>query len=233
VLVGVALGFIVLAAAVAYALLPGGVLAPEDTDRVVLVLACPDADGVVLAQAVWVADTAAGRLEVLDPREQVTIAGTSFDTLADAYAFGGGAGVADAVERLTGRDEDGWIVFEGADLESALGLIATVTVEIERDANVFVGGTLHLFEAGTQDLGASEVCAYLAGVNDPAYRGDRLAAHLSLARGVADAAGSAAPGALAERFWSSSSLAGEEAAGFSNALDRAFGSGGVSVEVAH
>jgi len=137
----------------------------EDLTRVMLVAAAPNEDGDVVAQIIAVADLSASpaTLEALSPALEVTIPGTSYASLADAYPFGGGAGTASAL--ASARDEDVLpYVAVGPDVlfasvESAGGVGVTLPVAM----SVFDGETLYALDAGRQTLSAEELGAVLKG----------------------------------------------------------------------
>ncbi len=147
---------------------------PRDTERVVVSFALPDEHDVDVAQMVMMVDATeeAGSVsvEVIDPLVQVMIPGTSYDTLADAYVFGGGGGVADAVGRLVGESDLGWVVLSRETVVTLIDVLGGLSVDIPQDVNVFTGGVLHLFSEGPTRLSGVQFCAYLAGVNHVSWR---------------------------------------------------------------
>lgn len=143
---------------------PAGV-APEDLTRVLLVGAAPDENGDVVAQIVAVADVSGSTvtLEAVSPSTSVTIPGTTYDTLADAYPFGGGGGVADALARITGDEALPYVALDARTFAAALEQEGSVALKLPAPMSVFDGEELFTISSGTQDLTPAEVAAVFKG----------------------------------------------------------------------
>jgi hypothetical protein len=143
-------------------------------DRTVIVLASTAEDEAQLAGVVAVATQGGATLEFQDPLKKVTIAGTSYDQLRDAYPFGGAAAVAAALGAKSGDgsswvevSQDAWVAAleaEGAkDASGATG----VTVTLPKALDVFDGKRLASFKEGTSTVSPADLPLLLRGA---AYR---------------------------------------------------------------
>ncbi|MBN1193181.1 MAG: hypothetical protein JXA36_05785 [Coriobacteriia bacterium] len=143
---------------------PTGVAA-EDLSRVLLVAAAPDETGDVVAQIIAIADVSgsATTLEAVSPAASVTIPGTTYGTLADAYPFGGGAGVASALARARGGDSLPYVALNAAALTAALEEAGGVRITLPAPMSVFDGENLFTLSAGAQTLDPAEVGAVFKG----------------------------------------------------------------------
>ncbi|MHB8050915.1 MAG: hypothetical protein ACYDHQ_06815 [Coriobacteriia bacterium] len=143
---------------------PTGVAA-EDLSRVLLVGAAADENGDVVAQIVAIADVsgAAVTLEPVSPAMSVTIPGTTYDTLADAYPFGGGAGVATSLARAEGGDPLPYVALSASALDAALEQEGSVTLTLPAPMSVFDGEELFTLASGTRTLTPAEVAAVFKG----------------------------------------------------------------------
>ena len=140
-------------------------VAADDLESVVLIAAAPDDAGAVVAQIVTVIDLSGAQTQVdfVSPATPVAITGTTYDTLADAYPFGGGAGVADAYARATGGDYPAFLAVGPDALMSAVDAAGGVTLELPADIAVFDGDTLFTFQAGEGTFSADELGAVFKG----------------------------------------------------------------------
>lgn len=140
-------------------------VAPEDLTRVVLVGAAPDENGDVVAQIVAIADVsgAAASLEPVSPALSVPIPGTTYDTLADAYPFGGGSGVVEALARWNGEAQLPYVALDARTLASALEGQGSVSLTLPAPISVFDGEELFTLSSGTQKLTPAEVGAVFKG----------------------------------------------------------------------
>jgi hypothetical protein len=145
----------------------------EALDRVLLVAASEDDSGSVVAQVIAIADVrgAEAALEPVSPELHVTIPGTSYSTLADAYPFGGGAGVAEALARAGGEKPLPYVAIGPEALAEAVAAAGGVEITLQAPMNVFDGETLYTFKAGEQTLSAEQLEAVIKGA---AYRDTRL-----------------------------------------------------------
>ena len=158
-------------AAGAYALYVTGVIAPkgvplEDLRRVLLVAASPDDQGDMVGQIIVVADTTKNpvALEALSPALEVSIPGTTYSQLGDAYPFGGGRAVAEALARARGGAPLPYVVI-GPDMLSALVASADggLSVTMPTAMSVFDGERLFTFVPGPRTLNGAQLQAVLKG----------------------------------------------------------------------
>jgi hypothetical protein len=154
-------------AAGAYALYVTGVIAPkgvplEDLRRVLLVAASPDDQGDMVGQIIVVADTTKNpvALEALSPALEVSIPGTTYSQLGDAYPFGGGRAVAEALARARGGAPLPYVVI-GPDMLSALVASADggLSVTMPTAMSVFDGERLFTFVPGPRTLNGAQLQA--------------------------------------------------------------------------
>jgi hypothetical protein len=156
-------------------------------DNAVVVFASHAEDGAEVAQVVAHVTDDGRSVRLVDPRKAVTIAGTSYDRLGDAYPFGGGEAVAAALTGLSGAG----VAYVDVGEKEWIALLARggdVSVVVPKALEVFDGSRLVSFAEGTQTVPAVDVPALLRGV---AYLGaeDRMR--------VVDAVGEASLTALA------------------------------------
>jgi hypothetical protein len=167
----VAAGVLIVVVLVAAAALYGvwsrsaGVVKAEDLGRVLVVAASPDDNGAIVGQIVMIADVTStpAALEAVSPALQVTIPGTTYSALGDAYPFGGGAGTADALARARDEEPLPYVAISPEDLEAALEAVGTVSVTLPVEMSVFDGEDLYTFDKGEQTLSAGEFLAVLKG----------------------------------------------------------------------
>lgn len=167
--------------AVSVALLASGrigstTVAAEDLTRVLLVGAAADENGDVVAQIVAVADVSGptATLEPVSPATGVTIPGTTYDTLADAYPFGGGAGVAEALARDDGTDPLPYVALDARALAAAVEQEGSVRLTLPAPMSVFDGDELFTLPTGAQSLDPAELSAVFRGAPylDPTHRAE-------------------------------------------------------------
>ena len=187
----VAFAAVLVIVAVAAVLANAGVLGgdgvpAEGLTRVLIVAASPDENGDVVGQIIVLADVTEkpAALEAVSPALPVSIPGTTYDTLADAYPFGGGAGVADALARARDEVPHPYVALTAEELADAVDAAGGITVALPADMSVFDGTDLFTFERGEQTLGAAELQAVLKGAPYLADA-DRERLDASLAQGLA------------------------------------------------
>lgn len=185
VLVGAILGVLVVggfAGAVALGLVPGthdhSVQAAEGPVLIALVL--PDADGVSAVRAVEVFERAGGALRTspIDPLTSATVPGTSATTLAEAYAFGGGEGLARAYSQVSGGVSPVWVVVEPTAWTALMGASA-LRVTLPADMEVFDGNQLYSYAQGDASFPAAEAAQVMNGAAHLAAR-DRAVLRMAI-----------------------------------------------------
>lgn len=157
--------------------LGGRSVSAEDLTQVLLVAAAPDETGDVVAQVIAVADVSGATpvLTALEPGRTVTLPGTTYSTLADAYPFGGGAGVAEALARAESGEPLPYVTLSASALMAAVEAAGEVTLELPAEMSVFDGEELFILSRGRQELTAAEFGAVLKGAP---YLGTRERAEL-------------------------------------------------------
>ncbi len=162
---GIFLAIALVAAGAAYVAMYGAPGADRGAvpQMVVLAAVCAGEDGGLQTPVVTLIDTISGEVTPLDPLATVTIPGTSYDNLRDAYAFGGGPAVAAAVGRLTGADEPAYVVLDADAWVTAVDAAGGATVVSPRAVDVFTGEQLFTFPPGPQTLSGADTCEYLKG----------------------------------------------------------------------
>ncbi len=145
---------LVCVAAVAGAAVLGNLSTSAERDSavngpVLVAVVLPDADGVLTVRQMDVVQRMGTtlRLTGVDPLTSATVPGTSAKTLADAFSFGGGAGLAAAVAGATGDRVQAWIVVGPVALQELLGA-QTVTFALLNGVEVFDGAELYSYPAG-------------------------------------------------------------------------------------
>lgn len=168
-----ALAFMLVVGATGYYYLSqnGALTRTDRLDRVVIVFASHAEDGAEVAGAIALATNGGSKVQLLDPTQKVTIPGTSYATLGDAYPFGGGKAVADILAD-TRALHSAFVDISEADWIALLGRAGDVTVDVPKAMEVFDGKRLVSFPEGTQTVAPSDVPALLRGAAylDPAQR---------------------------------------------------------------
>lgn len=143
--------------------LGGRGVSAADLEQVLLVAAAPDETGDVVAQVIAIADVSGAAPEAVDPATAVTLPGTTYATLADAYPFGGGSGVAEALARTRGGDPLPHVTLNARALTAAVEVAGGVSLELPAEMSVFDGEELFILPKGSQELTAGEFGAVLKG----------------------------------------------------------------------
>jgi hypothetical protein len=159
-------------------------------DRALLVVASKSgADGSQVAQLVGIAQLTGSQLTVrlVDPMTTVTVPGTSYSQLRDAYSFGGAAGVSNAVAVIVGQRPLPTVAVGQQGLEALVDGAGGVTVTVPAAASVFDGERLFTFEKGPQRLTGSEVVALLSSVEYLKTPDEQQELRVAVASGMANA----------------------------------------------
>lgn len=137
---------------------------------VLLAVTLPAEDGVVTPRVVVYYPPGGGTPQLVDPKKPATVAGTSANTLGDAYAFGGGSGLTRAFSAATNAatplyvtvDQTTWRRLFAAD---------TISVELTSPVDVYTGTDLVSFPEGLVAVDATQSALLLDGadhLSDPA-----------------------------------------------------------------
>jgi len=140
------------------------------SDKTVIVFAATGEDGAQLAGIVALASDGGGSAQVFDPLMKVTIPGTSYDQLRDAYPFGGARAVADSLAARAGEDagwvdvsEEAWVAALEADLPETTTRIG-IEIDLPKSLDVFDGNRLASFPEGTSVVRPGDVPLLLRGM---------------------------------------------------------------------
>jgi hypothetical protein len=146
-------------------LLPAPWAGTKDVSRVMVVAAAPDSDGDVVGKIILLVDVsgAAAEISVIDPGLTVTIPGTDYTTLGDAYPFGGGRLTAEAYALAEGVDASPFVAISPEALGSAVDAADGVKVTLPAAMSVYDGERLYSFARGATVLDGSELFAVLKG----------------------------------------------------------------------
>lgn len=137
----------------------------ESLTRVLIVAASPDEDGDVVGQMLVIVDLRESPLgiEAVSPDLRVTIPGTTYTRLGDAYPFGGGSTTAVALGRALGEDRLPYLAMTPEELAAAVDEAGGVTVAVPAPMSVFDGDRLYVLKTGTQSLDSGDLRALLMG----------------------------------------------------------------------
>jgi len=169
-----------------------------DKSSVLVAVVLPDSDGVLTVRSLDRYEHVDGPLRIysIDPLTDATVPGTSASTLAEAYKFGGGDGLAAAYAQGAGVDRPGWLIVGPGAWADLMGE-SSVSVSLNTNIEVFDGAELYSYPEGTATVSAAQIpqlmngAAFLDATGRRAVRdavGDALAPVLlrSNATGVED-----------------------------------------------
>jgi hypothetical protein len=189
--------------------------APYAGSVIVLVLGS-DAEGATVPAVVVVIETGNGvEARAVDPRTEVTVPGTSYGALRDAYPFSGGSGVAEALAASEGGEPLPYVVLTD---DQAVELMGSRGIELTLGSGIsaYRDGTLFRLLAGTHAFAGAELGALLASVDYLAPE-DRAAVENGLAQAVSGALATD-PSALADAVEVDSSATDLSPSGLSAAV---------------
>lgn len=155
-------------------------------DRVALIFESPAQDGAMSATLISTVDDT--RMLDVSPETTVSVPGSSYTHLADAFVFGGGGSVVSALGAGAGGSPKAFVSVPMATWRAAVEATRGVSVQIPEEVSVFDGTRLTTIRSGEQTLTADQVSALLRGLPyvTPANRvGLRLALEQQLAAVVA------------------------------------------------
>lgn len=149
---------------------------------VLVALVLPAEDGVQIPRVLVYYPAGSTRGVIVDPRTRVAVPGTSGDRIADAYSFGGGAGLARAYSAATGVVVPHWVVVDQTTWPRLANGVE-ITFRLSEPMDVFNGIDLVSFPSGTVAVDATETTSLMQGADhlDAASRSLVLA---SLAGGL-------------------------------------------------
>lgn len=137
----------------------------NDVTSVLIMVGMPDENNDFVAQAMVRVDglnTASPTMTSVDTSASVTVVGTSYNKLRDAYAFGGGARVVESYERLWGARVP-YLDYGPAAIDQIVEENGGISLTIPADMSVFDGDKLYTFTSGPATLSADEFRAVLNG----------------------------------------------------------------------
>lgn len=158
---------------------------------VLVMLVMPDAEGVFVPRTIDLY-TPLGEFTTvrsIDPSSAASVSGTTAQTLADAYSFGGGAAVAAAFAGTENAAAPGWVVVRPEAWRALVGS-DTVHLDLPRDMQVFDGAQLYAYPSGPYELPTDQTpqlldgASFLSAVDGKSVReqlGDVLASRLASA----------------------------------------------------
>ena len=160
-------------------------IAAVDKSSVLVAVVLPDSDGVLTVRSLDRYEHVGGPLRIfsIDPLADATVPGTSASTLAEAYKFGGGDGLAAAYAQGAGAERPGWLIV-GPEAWADLMGETSMAVRLNTSIEVFDGSELYSYPEGTATVSAAETAqltngaAYLDAAGRQAVReaiGDALA----------------------------------------------------------
>ena len=136
----------------------------EAPTKVVVVFAMAGEDDVVTAQLVTIVDPSSGSFELQETSATVSIPGTSFSLLRDAYPFGGAKAVATAIEGGSLKSGTAWVDVSPAAWGQLLASGVDVTITVPFDTYDDVTDHYSAFEVGPQRVAAADLRALVNGV---------------------------------------------------------------------
>jgi len=128
-------------------------------DEVVLVFVSSAPDGAGVAGLIEVVGN--GAMKDVSPDTTVTVPGTSYSRLADAYVFGGGAGVSSALGNGPAGERRPYVVVPGTVWQRLVDASDGVHVTMPRAITEFDGSHLSNLPSGEQTLTAPGVGSLL------------------------------------------------------------------------
>lgn len=168
----------------------GGGGYPSAGAPVLVIAVMPDAAGVEVPRVIdeYRTDGAMTIVRSIDPSMAAVVSGTSAQTLAQAFVFGGGRAIASSLTS-GGVEPPSWIVVSQDSLASLISL-GSVTLDVPQDMQVFDGHGLYSFASGRQAIALSRLpqlfdgTSYLSRADAKVLReqvGDALASGLASA----------------------------------------------------
>lgn len=145
----------------------GGVIAPTKTTRALIILEGDGEQGVRVAQSVIDVDWSSrpAKVIIVDPTADVLVPGTSYRTMRDAFAFGGGPAVADAYSRMATGGILPSVVLDSPAWGSLVDEGGGLPVSLDSTVQVFTGDRLYLFDATEATIRGAEVSPLLTGLD--------------------------------------------------------------------
>lgn len=150
----------------------------QDPGRVLVIAATTDDSGAKVAQVIAFVDSSSTppAVDSVDPWATVSIPGTNYTALRDAYPFGGGQAVAEAYAGGHGSEKLPYLAIGEPQLIMAVDDAGGMVVNVPAEINVFDGEKLYTWLPGETTVDGAGLVAMLKGAPylTEAERGDLL-----------------------------------------------------------
>jgi hypothetical protein len=165
--IGAVAGVVVIAVVIAVAMMGLTSSAPSGTaaNSVAVALVLPDEDGVVTLRVLDVYSAGGGKaatVRSVSPTTPAVVSGTGGTSLADAYSFGGGEMLADALKQQAGLPVSAWVVVDQRGWDALRG-DAPLQIDLPSAIDVFDGKRLYSFNAGKVSISSNHTGRLLDG----------------------------------------------------------------------
>lgn len=132
--------------------------AAVDKSSMLVAVVLPDSDGVLTVRSLDRYEHVDGPLRIssVDPLADAMVPGTSASTLADAYKFGGGDGLAAAYAQGADVEKPGWLIVGPGAWADLIGE-TSVSVHLNTNIEVFDGTELYSYPEGTATVSAAQI----------------------------------------------------------------------------
>lgn len=155
-------------------------LRPEPPEKLLVIAAAPDGEGVEVAAFAFVLQRGIDSATLLDTRASVTVPGTTAKSPRDALPFGGGAAVAKALSAQTGGTLR-YVVLGPKEWGELIDRSGGIEVDLPQSVSSYQSGELVVLESGKRRLRGKEVAAVAAALD---FMEDSDAAERSISAGL-------------------------------------------------
>lgn len=140
----------------------GALIEMERPSTIVVVFSGAGDDGATIAEVVVSGGPDASGMRSIPPETSVTVPGTTYGTVRDAYSFGGAKAVAAAVGG-SGRSV-GWIDVPASSWAQVVDAAGGLHVTLPSEIDVYDGANFVSFPAGASTVGGGRLPALMNGV---------------------------------------------------------------------
>lgn len=170
VMIGIVLALVVVAAGAVAAMmgvLPIGPVKPDVPTKLLVVVTAPNKDASQVAALPFLLQVEAQALvpSTIDPDQRVQVPGTSAQTLADAYPFGGGKAVAEAYAQVTGQEVPEWVAITPDTWIPLVDGAKGIEVTVPEGISSYAQGKLTILQPGDQTLSGADVAALISALD--------------------------------------------------------------------
>jgi anionic cell wall polymer biosynthesis LytR-Cps2A-Psr (LCP) family protein len=140
---------------------------PEVPTKVLVVVTAPNKDASQVAALPFLLQVE-GRALVpvtIDPEQRVQVPGTSAQTLADAYPFGGGKAVAEAYAQISSQAVPEWVAITPDTWIPLVDGAKGIELTVPQGISSYTQGKLTILQAGDQTLSGAEVAALISALD--------------------------------------------------------------------